>query len=194
MNFLAHLYLSGDSDELTLGNFIGDYVKGKQYLRYPPVVQRGILLHRRIDSFTDQHHIVKQSAERLRSHYGRYSGVVIDVFYDHFLSTQWNNYHNLPLPVFVRNAYSLILSKFFILPLQVRSFIPRIVASNRLLSYLQIGGVEKALSLMSKYSTLPNEATFAVETLQTYYLDYLAEFESFFDELRKYVIQYLSTE
>jgi len=194
MNFLAHVYLSGDSDELILGNFIGDYVKGKQYLKYPAVVQRGILLHRRIDSFTDQHCIVKQSAERLRSHYGRYSGVVIDVFYDHFLSTQWNNYHDHPLPEYVRNIYSLILRKFFILPLQVRNFIPRIIASNRLLSYLQISGVEKALSLMSKYSTLPNEATFAVETLQTYYEDYHAEFDVFFDELRQYVMQYLSTE
>jgi len=92
MNYLAHLYLSGPSEEIKVGNFIGDYVKGNNYNRYSQKIQKGILMHRQIDSFMDNHPITRQSASIFKTRYKRYSSVVIDIIYDHFLATSWNNY------------------------------------------------------------------------------------------------------
>ena len=90
MNFLAHAHLSGENDEILFGNFIADAVKGKQMEKYETDVQAGIRLHRQIDTFTDNHAVVRRSVNRVRSEYGRYSGVVMDIYYDHFLAKDWN--------------------------------------------------------------------------------------------------------
>ena len=84
MNYLAHIYLSNEEEEITLGNFIADGVKGKKYIQFPSGIQQGILLHRAIDSFTDTHPIVRKSTKRLHKKYGHYSGVIVDILYDHF--------------------------------------------------------------------------------------------------------------
>jgi acyl carrier protein phosphodiesterase len=82
MNFLAHLYLSGDDKDVMLGNLIADSVKGKDYLAYRPGIQEGILLHRKIDHFTDEHPVVERSKHLLRPKYHKFAGVVTDMFYD----------------------------------------------------------------------------------------------------------------
>ena len=87
MNFLAHIYLSGDDDELKIGNFIADSVKGKKFSQFPDQVQKGITLHRKIDSYTDSHPIVRESVLRLFPKYGHYSSVIVDILYDHFFSS-----------------------------------------------------------------------------------------------------------
>ena len=92
MNYLAHIYLSGESDDIILGNFIGDYVKGNKHQNFPEQVAYGILLHRAIDSSTDRHPLVRECIELIRPGYGRYSGIVADVFFDHFLAANWNDY------------------------------------------------------------------------------------------------------
>jgi acyl carrier protein phosphodiesterase len=91
MNFLAHLHLSGNNPNIMLGNFMGDFVKGKSYRQqYEPEIIKGIELHRSIDEFTDSHPVVTESKNRLRPTYRHYSGVIVDVFYDHFLAANWN--------------------------------------------------------------------------------------------------------
>jgi acyl carrier protein phosphodiesterase len=96
MNFLAHIYLSGDNDLLKIGNFMADSIRGHHYEDYPTEIRKGILLHRAIDSFTDMHPIYRQSKHRLHEKYGHYSGVIMDIFYDHFLAKNWNKYSNEP--------------------------------------------------------------------------------------------------
>ena len=86
MNYLAHIHLSGDDELVTIGNFIADGIKGKNYKKFPKAIQTGILLHRKIDSFTDTHPIVRTSTSRLHENYGHYSGVIVDILYDHFLA------------------------------------------------------------------------------------------------------------
>ena len=99
MNFLAHLYLSGNDPLVRLGNFIGDFVKGRDLAdRYEPAIVKGIELHRAIDEFTDQHAIVKQSKMRLRPKYRHYAPVIVDIFYDHFLAAGWDNHSEQLLP------------------------------------------------------------------------------------------------
>ena len=97
MNFLAHLYLSGDNEDLIIGNFIADMVKGRQIENFQEEVVKGIELHRKIDYFTDNHAIVDQSKRRLRNKYRLYSGVIVDMFYDHYLAANWSEYSRIPL-------------------------------------------------------------------------------------------------
>ena len=82
MNYLAHIYLSGDNDLVTIGNFMADGVKGKRYKKFSKNIQVGILLHRHIDTFTDAHKTVRQSTKRLHKKYGHYSGIIVDILYE----------------------------------------------------------------------------------------------------------------
>ncbi|MCF6183790.1 MAG: ACP phosphodiesterase [Bacteroidales bacterium] len=101
MNFLAHIFLSGDNEAVKFGNFTGDWVKGKSYNNFPREIQKGILLHRKIDSYTDSHNTVKKSILKIRPAYGKYSGVVTDILYDHFLAQNWQIYSESSLKDYV---------------------------------------------------------------------------------------------
>ena len=101
MNFLAHIYLSGDNDLIKIGNFMADGIRGKQYENYPLEIQKGIILHRAIDTFTDAHPIFRQSTKRLHNNYHHYAGVIVDILYDHFLAKNWNKYSDEKLEDFV---------------------------------------------------------------------------------------------
>jgi acyl carrier protein phosphodiesterase len=184
MNFLAHLYLSGSNDHLKVGNFIADWVKGKNYTHFPEMVQTGISLHRHIDSFTDAHPLVKQSISKLRPDYGKYAGIIIDIFYDHFLAANWDKYSKQSLPSFARNSYIVMLANFRILPAEVKAFIFKLILSNRLETYRTIIGIENVLNLMSNHTSLPNQTKKAINILATEYDSFYAEFDAFFIELK----------
>lgn len=191
MNFLAHLYLSGNDPMVQIGNFIGDHVKGKQYQSYAPAIQKGILLHRQIDCFTDKHPVVKQSGARLNEKYGRYSGIIIDVFYDHFLALNWTAYHHQPLKYFVTEVHRLLLFNYFKLPRNVKRFLPFLVKSRRLETYATIEGIERALQIMSGYSSLPDHTSWAIDQLREHHELFNEEFKAFFDEVMEMVKQEL---
>lgn len=187
MNYLAHLYLSGESDEIKLGNFIGDHVKGNQYLQYPEQVAFGIKLHRRIDSFTDQHADVKQCIKLLKPGYGRYSGIVADVFFDHFLATNWNDYSSNTLKQFASHAHRVFLTNFDILPFRVKQFLPFLILHKRLESYSQRENMPLVLDIMSGHTSLPKNGQWANRILNQEYEQFEALFRSFFAEMVDYV-------
>ena len=187
MNFLAHIYLSGESDEIKLGNFIGDYVKGNKYLQFPEQVAFGIQLHRRIDSFTDQHADVKECAKLLKPGYGRYSGVVTDVFFDHFLASNWHEYSTDTLRQFSKHAHAVFLSNFLLLPFRVKQFLPFLIQHKRLESYAQRDSMFHVLEIMSRRTSLPANSEWAIQILHQEYQQFEALFRSFFDELIDYV-------
>ena len=108
MNFLAHIYLSGDNEDILVGNFIGDFVKGNAVDSYPEDIRKGIWLHRSIDSFTDSHSIVRESKKRLWEKFRHYSAVLVDIFYDHFLAKNWKDYSSTGLKEFTSNFYDIM--------------------------------------------------------------------------------------
>ncbi len=166
MNFLAHIYLSGEDEGVKIGNFIGDYVKGKGYLDYPDNISKGIILHRYIDSFTDSHPMVKAAMQPLRPGYGRYSGIVVDIIFDHFLAKHWDNFSSHQLHDFIHNAHAIFLSNFRLLPWRVKQFLPFLIQNRRLASYSSKKGVRRTLALMSKYTSLPSKSDFAIQVLE----------------------------
>ena len=187
MNFLAHLYLSGENEQVLLGNFIGDYVKGRKYLDYPEGVQKGIVLHRNIDSFTDTHALVKESVRYFREGYGRYSGIVVDVIFDYFLAKYWSDFSDLSLKKFTQKAHSILLSNFGLLPGRVQLFLPIMIKSKRLASYASYQGIKKALDIMSNYSSLPDASEFCIEILKKEEDNLQKIFQEFISDLIIYV-------
>jgi len=183
MNFLAHILLSGEDDFVKIGNFIGDYVKGKQYTVYPPQVQKGILMHRNIDDFTDKSSLPKQIKPLFSHHYRKYAGIVIDLFYDHFLAVNWLKFSEQSLSMFVREFYAILQQNKNLLPERVQNFLPRMIAQNRLYSYLYFQGLEQALTIMSKHTSLPDHTQAALDILSKNYQAINQNFLEFFPEL-----------
>ncbi len=183
MNFLAHIYLSGEDKNIIIGNFIADGIKGKNYLKYPPGFQKGILLHRAIDSFTDTHPIVRQSTKRLHQNYGHYSGVIVDILYDHFLAKNWSNYSDVPLDHFVADFYQLLRDHFNLLPTRIQKMMPYMIADNWLLSYATIPGISKILYQMNYRTKNRSKMNLAVTELEEFYTEFKTEFSDFFEEL-----------
>ncbi|MCB0456173.1 MAG: ACP phosphodiesterase [Flavobacteriaceae bacterium] len=186
MNFLAHIYLSGDDEGVIIGNFIADGIKGKKYEVYPPSIKKGILLHRAIDSYTDKHPIVKQSTARLHKNYGHYSGVIVDILYDHFLAKNWKKYHTTPLSNYVENFYEMLLKNYDILPLRIQRMMPIMISQNWLLSYESTEGIATILSQMNLRTKGKSKMNLAILELETYYEEFEEEFETFFSELIAY--------
>jgi len=187
MNFLAHIYLSGDDDLIKIGNFMGDYVKGNAYQMYPDNIQKGIRLHRSIDSFTDRNRTAIKAKELFYIQYHKYAGIVIDILYDHFLASNWNRFSDVPLNDYAQNFYSLMLKYEFMMPTEVQVFIPKLIANNRLYSYRTVEGIGSVLSTMSKYTSLPDYSEFAILTLKENYSFLEENFFTFFAEIIYYV-------
>jgi acyl carrier protein phosphodiesterase len=189
MNFLAHIYLSGDSRELLIGNFIGDYIKGKEYEKYPPAIQEGILLHRHIDYFTDTHAITKSAKKLIRERYGLYAGIVIDIFYDHFLSANWDRFSEMPLKTYVRDRYRVLDSGFSMFPVGVKSWFPYFIKSNWLEAYTSFHGLVMVFKRMSYRTSLPDHSEYAVAQLEENYDLMNDYFDEFIMDLQTYVSQ-----
>lgn len=189
MNFLAHIYLSNNDDNLVLGNFIADMVKGRQIENFSPEIIRGIQLHRKIDQFTDAHEIFLKSKRRLTSRYRHYSGVLVDMFYDHYLAKNWADYSNDDINDFVKNAYDILLKNYIILPPRAKKILPYMIASNWLVNYADLGSLQKRFAGMAKRTTFESGMENAVYDLRENYDLFLHEFKAFFPQLVDYVNQ-----
>lgn len=184
MNFLAHIYLSGDNELITIGNFMADGIKGKRYQNYPKDVKIGILLHRAIDTFTDAHPTVRHSTKRLHEKYGHYSGVIVDILYDHFLAKNWDAYSATPLPIFVDHFYEVLKLHYNILTPRVQKMMPYLIADNWLVSYAKIEGIQQVLNGMNMRTHNRSGMHRATEELIEFYHEFEEDFTLFFDELR----------
>ena len=184
MNFLAHIYLSGENPRVMVGNFIGDFVKGRNLLQqFDEEVAFGIELHRSIDFYTDHHSVVKQSKTRLWPTYRHYSAVLIDVFYDHFLSRGWGQFSALPLGDYATNTYATLKSFEFILPPDVRQLLPYMTRQNWLVNYGNFDGLQQALNGMARRTRHESKMEQSIAELELHYDAFKQEFEQFFPDL-----------
>ncbi|HAO14625.1 MAG TPA: DUF479 domain-containing protein [Tenacibaculum sp.] len=184
MNFLAHLYLSNNNKELMIGNFIADHVKGNKFSLFPDNIQKGILLHRAIDSYTDTHEIVRVSKRRLHERYGHYDGVIIDIFYDHFLAINWRDYSEIPLDIFVNSVYDLLQSNINTLPQKTQDILPSVIEYNWLYNYQFAKGIKAVLNGMNNRTNGKSNMNLAIEDLLLHYDDFKNDFTIFFKDLK----------
>ncbi|AZQ44255.1 acyl carrier protein phosphodiesterase [Nonlabens ponticola] len=187
MNYLAHVYLSGDDKELRIGNFIADSVRGKNFKMFPRRVSDGIILHRKIDTYTDSHPIVSQSKEIIRPKYGLWSSVIIDLFYDHFLAAQWSEYNEMQLLPFTENFYADLKEYYAVLPSKVQRFLPIMIEYNWLYSYRTVEGMSRILHQMNKRTRGKSKMQFAAIDLEKHYNVLQSHFDQYMAELEEYV-------
>ena len=187
MNFLAHIYLSGDDDDIKIGNFLGDFVKGRlnklTNAQYSSGVIKGMALHREIDFFTDTHPIVKQSIDRLQPKYHKVSGIIVDMFYDHLLAKNFLQYSSISLPEYSQSFYDLLENRKGEIPKEMDRMVKSMVSHNWLMGYTTYEGIEWALTGISKRLSFESGIENATEELRKDYDLYKAEFQRYFPEL-----------
>ena len=186
MNFLAHIFLSDNNDFIKIGNFMADGIRGKDYLHFPNDVQKGILLHRQIDTFTDSHAVYRKSKHRLHEKYGHYSGVIMDILYDHFLAKNWSKYSEEKLENFANNFYESLYKNENILTEKTKMMLPYMSEKNWLVSYATIAGIELILFQMDYRTKNRANMQEAIVELQEYYTEFEEEFTAFFKELQAF--------
>ena len=191
MNYLAHLLLSGNNSSCVIGNFIGDEVKGSAYLRYPPGIAVGIRLHRSIDTFTDSHPIVKLSKKRLQPIHGKFSGVVLDVFYDYFLCKNWDSYCNQDLKSFIEETYCLLQYNRYIMPKISQIILDKMVEDDWIGSYCNIDGIDRALKGLSRRTRYKNSMGEAITELNKYEDLFNEDFNRYFPDIIAHCKTYL---
>ncbi len=187
MNFLAHLYLSGNNEPVMIGNFIADHLKGKQWMALPEEIQKGVVLHRFIDGFTDSHPVVEQSKTLLRPFFHKYTPVVSDIFYDHFLATSWSDYSAVSIDEYAQQVYELLHKNKQYLPSRTVEMLGYMERDNWLKNYATIHGLHRALSGMSRRAKFDNNMHQAAEFLYDNYEVFKIQFEIFFPELQQAV-------
>lgn len=184
MNFLAHIYLSGDNEQVRIGNFMADGIRGHDYEKFPADIKKGILLHRAIDSFTDDHPIFRIGTKRLHPEFHHYAGVVLDVIYDHFLAKNWSRYHSENLNDYANSFYRSLEDNFPILTDRVQQLLPIMKSRNWLVLYSTVEGFGHIMSQMDQRTGNKSGMRKAPEFLTRYYAEFESEFTAFFEDLR----------
>ena len=189
MNFLAHLYLSGNNEPLMIGNFIADHLKGSAWKTLPEEIQKGVILHRFIDRFTDTHPVVEESKALLRPYFHKYTPVISDIFYDHFLAASWSDYSPVSIDDYAQRVYELLRKNAAHLPERTSEMLDYMERDNWLKNYATLNGINRALSGMGRRAKFDNNMHQAAEFLYDNYEAFKNQFEVFFPELEQAVMQ-----
>lgn len=192
MNFLAHQHLSFSQKPIMVGNFIADTLKGKSYRRLPTEIQEGVLLHRFIDNYTDSHPLILQGRKLLYPHFRKYAGVVQDVFFDHFLAKNWQEYHESPLKIFVQLVYDVMAESEHIFNERASRTFRFMSQQNWLESYANLSGIDQALSGLSRRAIYQSNMENAMPALIEHGEDLEKDFREFYPQLQKESLKHLS--
>jgi acyl carrier protein phosphodiesterase len=184
VNYLAHIYLSGNDEQVIVGNFIGDAVKGRDFTHFPQGIQNGITLHRKIDHFTDTHTLIKEANLLFAPYYAKYAGVVTDIVFDHLLVKHWSSFQSEPLPLFLDHINMILLKWFHQMPLRMKLYMPYWVKNRWPELYGTFDGLCRVLKGMARYTSLPENAENAVrvimdnkELLSSIFLDFFEQIQ-----------------
>lgn len=183
MNYLAHFYLADPDQELMFGNYIGDGVKGSDLKRFSEPVARGVRFHRFIDTYTDQHPEVLAAKELFYPTQRKFSGVVVDVLFDHLLARKWDAYHEATLPAFASRCYEVVASMQEDLPHRSERFYQYMLANDLLTHYATREGIEKVLSGMDYRTKFTSNMVDAMNATPETFEQLSIHFERFFPDL-----------
>ncbi len=187
MNYLAHLFLSCEEEELLIGNYIADSIRLPEVQLYSEGVQKGIQLHRQIDQFTDQHIMVRQSSSRLRPHHRKYAPVVTDILYDYLLANNWERYSSEDFSAFTARIYDILQRNMALMPGSLKRHLPLMIADDWLRSYGSKEGIRFVLGKMDQRTRFPSNFTAGIDHLLADYQAYNTEFNQFFPDILEYV-------
>ncbi|MFN7929471.1 MAG: ACP phosphodiesterase [Blastocatellia bacterium] len=183
MNYLAHAFLAGDSPQALVGALLGDFVKGAAKNNYAPLIQRNIELHRRIDAYTDAHPIVRAAKPLIASERRRFAGILLDIFYDHYLAKHWARFSPVALPTFTQQVYAALHAHHALLPERLQKMLPYMQSEDWLASYAQIAWIEVTLARVARRLRPGNALASGSAELQQHYTRFETDFLTFFPDL-----------
>lgn len=190
MNYLAHAYLSFRQPELLLGNMISDYVKGKAKFSYPAAVQDGIMLHRAIDTFTDEHPVNVRARQIFKPVVGLYASAFVDVVYDHFLATDPIAFSTQPLGQFSQWVYKTLEPFQPLFPERFAGMFPYMKSQDWLLNYQHKWGIERSMEGLVRRAKYLEESQPAFQVFEQHYNFLEGCYQHFFPELMLFVNNY----
>ncbi|OIQ97631.1 acyl carrier protein phosphodiesterase [mine drainage metagenome] len=183
MNFLAHALLSGPDPALRLGGLIGDFIKGPLPGALPANIAAGVALHRRIDGCAGAHPAFRRSCARVGPSRRRFAGVMVDMFYDHFLARHWTSFSDETLAAFAAASYRLLSDHGHLLSESNRAMVAAMRRHDWLVSYRSAKTVGYALDRMAlRLRRQPNALPGALEELHGAYAQFEADFLAFFPD------------
>lgn len=192
MNYLAHLLLSGNDEDVIFGNFIGDAIKGKQYQDYSDSIQKGILLHRQIDTFTDSHPVYLQSKRRFYKNYPKISGVITDILYDHLLCLEWNKHTNEKLPLFIKRSYDYLDTCIDQMPSRMTPVYAHMRSHDWFSRYQTIEGTALSLMQIGERMGFGSSVGSSVMEFKQNEAMFIEEFNTFFNEIKAFSKEFLA--
>ena len=194
MNFLAHVYLATPTPEGWCGGLLGDFVKGTVPDDLPRPMGENILLHRRIDRFTDDHPVFRRSRALVRPDYRRYAGIMVDLFYDHFLASHWQRFSHRPLDRFTGEVYAALHQHRERFPPRLQRMLPYMIGDDWLGGYARLDGIERALQGLSRRLRRANPLADGIRELEAHYESFESQFLEFFPAAIVYAGKHLSAE
>lgn len=189
MNYLAHCFLSCSEEDLLVGNFIADSIKNKDLILLDDRVREGVYLHRKIDTYTDTHPIVKLGTSRLHKRHGKYAPVIIDIYFDYLLVKNWQKYSGQTLDAFTKETYLSLANRSEEMPDKLRLALPRMIENNWLMSYGTEDGIRFTFSRVQKRVKRPELLEGAMDSLLDDFEAFNEEFNRFFPDVLEYVLK-----
>ncbi len=184
MNWVAHFVLSEDEEELVVGNWLGEIVRAKDYEKYSKPLQRGILMHREIDTYTDANPIIKRATQLFHQAQGKFSPVVVDLVFDYFLIQNWNKYREDSYESFKKEIYKMLMDHIELYPSKLQKTTEALLHYDWFENYRTLEGIQEVLRQMSVRTKYPNQMDTAVdvvfeneEILNQYFLDFFPEMQ-----------------
>ena len=193
MNYLAHVYLSGNNKDIVIGNFITNNIKGNNYKKFNINWQKGILLHRFIDSYTDSHYIFREHSKLFFNSHRHYSRVLIDIFYDHFLAKNWKKYSLTTLVSFELDFYKTLKENINKFPSDILNKINFFINQNLFTKYSSIEGLIHVLKKMEKKTVYESNLATSIDKFISFSpkmeLQFFIFFEDMINAVNKYFIE-----
>lgn len=189
MNYLGHAFLSFGQEPILLGNMIGDYIKGKKALEdYEPSIRKGLMLHRKIDTYTDSHPAFIRAKHFFREDYGLYAGAVTDIVMDHFLANDPKHFASeQALLEFTETTYQQLSRHQTFYPEPFCLMFPYMSSQNWLYHYRTLKGIEKSLNGLYKRAQKMPPTLAAYQTFVSNYYQLNQCYFEFMDDMVSYV-------
>jgi acyl carrier protein phosphodiesterase len=187
MNFLAHLLLTHTNEDWMIGNMIADFISNRDLQDLKPEVREGVMIHRKIDTFTDTHDSVRESIKRLHPIFHKYSPVVVDIYYDYFLSKNWRRYSPLPMEDFSLKIYDTFNSRMEEVPDMMKPRLKSMISHNFLENYATKTGIQFTFNKFQERVKFPVSFEQASDIMMVYEDEFNDEFNTFFPEIKKYI-------
>ena len=193
MNYLAHAWLSFHQPEILVGNMISDFVKGKKRFDFDEGIQRGITLHRNIDTFTDEHEVTKQAKQFFKTSVGLYAGAFLDVVYDHFLARDINEFEDeSTLLQFSQFAYTVLDNYVEVQPEKFSRMYPYMKKDNWLYNYQTLHGIEQSFGGLVRRAKYLNDSSAAFTAFKINYEELKQYYNAFFPDVKKFAYNWLN--